>query len=63
MTHTVTLGHCPTSETSPTYIAMNAAAAAPAKPIEWKSGEPSQTKEEHPLDACMSEETATQGSL
>ena len=32
VTHTVTQGHCPTPQTSPTYIAMNAAAVAPAKP-------------------------------
>ena len=32
MTHTVTQGHCPTPQTSPTYIAMNAAATSPAKP-------------------------------
>ena len=29
--HTVTQGHCPTPQTSPTYIAMNMT-AAPAKP-------------------------------
>ena len=32
VTHTVTQGHCHTPQTSPTYIAMNAAAAVPAKP-------------------------------
>ena len=32
MTHTVTEGYCPTSQTSPTYLAMNAAATVPAKP-------------------------------
>ena len=32
VTHTVTQGHCPTPQTSPTYIAMKAAAAVPAKP-------------------------------
>ena len=31
-THTVTQGYCPTPQTSPTDIAMNATAAAPAKP-------------------------------
>ena len=31
MTHPVTQGHCPTPQNSPTYIAMNAAAAVPAK--------------------------------
>ena len=35
MTSTVTQGHCPTCQNSPTYIAMNAeAAAAPAK-LQW----------------------------
>ena len=29
MTPTVTQGHCPTPQNSPTYIAMNAAAATP----------------------------------
>ena len=32
MTPTVMQGHCPTPQNSPTYIAMNAAAAALAKP-------------------------------
>ena len=32
MTHTATQGHCPTPQNSPTYLAMNAAAATPAKP-------------------------------
>ena len=32
MTPTVTQGHCPTPQNSPTYIAMNTAAATPAKP-------------------------------
>ena len=32
MTPTLTQGHCPTPQNSPTYIAMNAVAAAPAKP-------------------------------
>ena len=33
MTHTMTKGHCPTPQNSPTYLPMNAAAAAaPAKP-------------------------------
>ena len=31
MTHTMTQGHCPTPQNSPTYIPMNAAAATPAK--------------------------------
>ena len=32
MTPTVTQGHCPTPQNSPTYLAMNVAAATPAKP-------------------------------
>ena len=32
VTHMVTQEHCSTPQTSPTYIAMNAAAAAPGKP-------------------------------
>ena len=32
MTPTVTQGHCPTPQNSPTYITMNVAAATPAKP-------------------------------
>ena len=33
MTHSVTQGHCPTPQNSPTYVQMNTAtAAAPAKP-------------------------------
>ena len=32
MTHTMTQGHCLTPQNSPTYLPMNAAAAAPAKP-------------------------------
>ena len=31
-THTTTQGHCPTPQNSPTYLPMNAVAAAPAKP-------------------------------
>ena len=32
MTHTNTQGHCPTPQNSPTYLAMTAVAATPAKP-------------------------------
>ena len=31
-THTMTQGHCPTPQNSPTYLPMNTVAAAPAKP-------------------------------
>ena len=36
MTHTTTQGHCPTPQICPTYLTMNAAAAAPAKPPRTK---------------------------
>ena len=36
MTHVTTQGHCPTPQNNPTYLAMNAAAAAPAKPHRTK---------------------------
>ena len=49
MTPTVMQGHCPTPQNSPMYIAMNAAAATPAKPHQ-RSGESSQTREEYPTD-------------
>ena len=32
MTHATSQGHCPTPQNSPTYLAMNAVAVAPAKP-------------------------------
>ena len=31
-THTMTQGHCPTPQSSPTYLSMDTTAAAPAKP-------------------------------
>ena len=36
MTHTMTQGHCPTPQNSPTYLPMNTSAAAPAKPPRTK---------------------------
>ena len=56
VTHTLTQGHCPTPQTSPTYIAMNAMTAVPAKPpSNGNLGNPLQTKEEHPCGwpACL----------
>ena len=50
MTPTVTQGHCPTPQNSPTYLAMNVAAMTPAKPTEQRSGESSLTREEYPVD-------------
>ena len=35
-THTATQVHCPTPQNSPTYLPMNAASAAPAKPHRTK---------------------------
>ena len=64
MTHTVTQGYCPTPQTSPTYIAMNAAAAAPAKPHQTEIwGILPRQEKNTPQMAHMFEETATQGSL
>ena len=36
MTHTMTQGHCPTPQNSPTYLPIDAAAATPAKPHRTK---------------------------
>ena len=47
--HSVTQGPCPTPQTSPSYLAMNVS-TVPTNPIEQKSGEFSQTKEEHHMD-------------
>ena len=55
MTHTVTQGHCPTPQTSPTYIAMNAAAAVPAKPhqMEIQGILPDKRRTPHGWPACL----------
>ena len=55
MTHTVTQGHCPTPKTSPTYIAMNAAAAAPAKPHQMEIWRilPDKRRTPHGWPACL----------
>ena len=45
-----TQGHCPTPQNSPTYLAMNALAVAPVKPIEPRSRGSSQTREKYPMD-------------
>ena len=55
--HTVTQGHCPTPQTSLTYIAMNVTA-----PLNGNLGNPPKQKNT-PWIACMSKETATLGSL
>ena len=49
-TYATTQGHCPTPENSPMYLAMNAAAAAPAKPHELRFRGSSQTREKYPVD-------------
>ena len=46
----VTQGHCPTPQTSPTYIAMNAM-AGPAKPHQMEiPGNPPGQKKNTPVD-------------
>ena len=59
-----TQGHWPTPQNSPTYLAMNAAAAAPAKPhrTELWGDLPGQEKST-PWMASMFEKAATQGSI
>ena len=55
MTHTMTQGHCPTPQNSPTYLPMNAAAAAPAKPhrTEIWGILPDKRKVPHGWAACL----------
>ena len=50
-----TQGHCPTPQNSPTYLAMNAAAAAPAKPhrTEIQGILPDKRKVPHGWPACL----------
>ena len=50
MTPTVTQGHCPTPQNSPTYIAMNAAAATTTKPHQTEIRESSLTREVYLMD-------------
>ena len=50
MTHATTQGHCPTPQNSSTYLAMIAAAAAPAKPHRKGSGGSCWTREKYPMD-------------
>ena len=54
-THTTTQGHCPTPQNSPTYLSMNAAAAAPAKPkrTEVWGILPDKRKVPHGWPACL----------
>ena len=63
-THATTQGHCPTPQNSPTYLAMNAAAAAPAKPhrTEILGILLDKRKVPHGM-ASMFEKAATQGSV
>ena len=54
-THVTTQGHCPTPQNSPTYLAMIAAAAAPAKPhrTEIWGILPDKGKVPHGWPACL----------
>ena len=55
MTHETSQGHCPPPQNSPTYLAMNAAAAAPAKPHRTKIWGifPDKRKVPHGWPACL----------
>ena len=55
MTLTATQGHCPTPQNSPTYLAMNAAAAKPAKPhrIEIQGILPNKRRIPHGHPTCL----------
>ena len=55
MTHTMTQGHCPTPQNSPTHLPMNAAAAALAKPHRTKIQGilPEKRKVPRGLPACL----------
>ena len=55
MTNTMTQGHCPTPQNSPTYLPMNATAAAPAKPHRTKIQGilPDKRKIPHGWPACL----------
>ena len=64
MTPTVTQGHCPTPQNSPTSIPMNAVAATPTKPPLNRDPEnPTRQEKSTPWMAHMFKETATQGSI
>ena len=54
-TPTLTQGHCPTPQNSPTYMAMNAAAVASAKPhqIEIWAILPDKRRTPHRWSACL----------
>ena len=53
--HTTTQGHCPTPQNSPTYLSMNTATAAPAKPhrTEIWGILPDKRKVPHGWPACL----------
>ena len=55
MTHVTTQGHCLTPQNNPTCLAMNAAAAAPAKPHRTKIQGilPDKRKVPHGWPACL----------
>ena len=54
-TATMTQGHCPTPQNSPTYLPMNATAVAPAKPhrTEIQGILPDKRKVPHGWPACL----------
>ena len=54
-THTTTQGHCPTPQNGPTYLPMNVAAVAPAKPHRTKIWGilPDKRKVSHGWPACL----------
>ena len=54
-THMTSQGHCPTPQNSPTYLAMNAVAVAPAKPYRTEIGGilPDKRKGPHGWPACL----------
>ena len=55
MMHTTTQGHCPTPQSSPAYLSMDTAAAAPAKPHRTKIQGilPDKRKVPHGWPACL----------
>ena len=63
-THATTQEHCPRPQNSPTYLAINAVAAAPAKPHRTKIwGILLNKRKVPPWMASMFEKAATQGSV
>ena len=63
MTHTMTPGHCPTPQNSPTYLPMNAVTVASAKPHRIKIWGILADRKTTPQMASMFKKAATQGSI